>query len=471
MHDTHVVVVRPSRAIEEDETLYVRLDVMDGMVFNGIEVEASHTLRRTEVADGVTTETTTFAAGARIPSENLIAGGAAGQSHVVFRSPAIPLNSYVMFDVEHALAVPLGTGAYRASISAYGNPDDAVDGRGAVGSIAGEATIVRVVSGLDASVTAGDPVEASVATGFRWFNPGPRAQARLGLFQAIAAPMGMVLSADDGLMAEDMDIINPADDSVTVSVEGDLTIGAFSVVRYNAAMPADDQAEPAVVAMDAGYDACPVGPAEVDDDPMNDDMGSLTNPDDAEAAVTSVGVESLGAGMYGLCVNVDTGGPMSNMNAVPEGEYTATVSVLSPGAMDPVEAASGTIGTITRDGASVEIAYLTTSEKHNQRIIIVNRGSSPVPITGIDFTSEDGVEVELLAPVQAALDNGLLAVPGNSSWVARMDETIAITSSGTPKRRTAATINFFGISDNLSVATTQVNLSDGSTDTVVYMVE
>ena len=43
----------------------------------------------------------------------------------------------------------------------------------------------------------------------------------------------------------------------------------------------------------------------------------------------SEGVQSLGAGMYGLCVNVDTAGPMSNMNAIPEGEYTATVSVVT----------------------------------------------------------------------------------------------------------------------------------------------
>ncbi len=199
-------------------------------------------------------------------------------------------------------------------------------------------------------------------------------------------------------------------------------------------------------------------------------MGTLTNPDDAEAAVTTVGTQSLTAGMYGLCVNVDTAGPMSNMNAIPEGEYTATVSILSPGAhaSEAIEAASGMIGSITRDGASVEIPYLTTSEKHNQRIIIVNRGSAPVAITSIDFTTEDGTDAELMDTVQSALDAGLLAVPGNSTWVARMDQTVSITGGS---RRTAATINFFGVSGNLSVATTQVNVSDGSTDTVVYEVD
>ena len=133
-----------------------------------------------------------------------------------------------------------------------------------------------------------------------------------------------------------------------------------------------------------------------------------------------------------------------------------------------MEAASGTIGTITRDGASVEIPYLTTSEKHNQRIIVVNRGMSPVPITSIVFTAEAGTEVELMDTVQAAMDNGLLVVPGQSTWVARMDETVSITGDS---RRTAASINFFGVKSNLSVATTQVNYSDDSTDTVVYALD
>ena len=291
----------------------------------------------------------------------------------------------------------------------------------------------------------------------------------LGLFQAIANPMG-VLSASDGLAAVDADIISTEMGSVTVSIEGDLSIGAFSVVDYNMAMMDDDSTVDVDETVIAGYDACPTGPAEADDDPMNDDMGTLTNPDDAEAEVTTVGTQSLGAGMYGLCVNVEPAGPMTSMNAIPAGEYTATVSVQSPGAheSEAVEAASDMIGSITRDGASVDIPYLTTSEKHNQRIIIVNRGTAPVPITSIDFTTEDGTEAELLAPVQAALDAGLVVVPGQSSYVRRMDETVSITGDS---RRTAATINFFGVRGNLSVATTQVNVSDGSTDTVVYMVD
>ena len=480
-HPVQVLVVKPARRIETSETLFVRLDLTGGMVLNGQTI-AVHQGARTMDAEGMdTTPTTTYTggtiAGATTAGSVQTAGGTAGDSFAVFRinNQAIGLDASIWIRVDHALAVPMGTGTYGASISAYTNADDAVAGVGAVSTISGEGTIVRVVSGLDAKVTPGDALTADVAVGFRWFtNPGGgsskpnRAAGPLGDFQAIANPMG-VLSASDGLAAEDSDIISTEMGAVSVTVEGDLAIGAFSVVPETPAV-ADDTNTDADESMDAFFAACPTGPAEIDDDPMNDDMGTLMNPDDAEAPVTTVGTQSFGAGKFRLCVNVDAAGPMSNDAAIPAGDYTATVSILSPGAheSEAVVAASGTIGTIRRNGASVDIPYLTTSEKHNQRIIIVNRGTAPVPITSIDFTTEDGTDAELMATVQAAMDAGLLVVPGQSSWVGRMDETVSITGDS---RRTAATINFFGVSGNLSVATTQINVSDGSTDTVVYMVD
>ena len=62
----------------------------------------------------------------------------------------------------------------------------------------------------------------------------------------------------------------------------------------------------------------------------------------------------------------------------------------------------------------------------------------------------------------------MLAVPAGETWVARMDETISISGDS---RRVAASIAFAATSGALSVATTQINLEDGSTDTVVYTVK
>ena len=57
--------------------------------------------------------------------------------------------------------------------------------------------------------------------------------------------------------------------------------------------------------------------------------------------------------------------------------------------------------------------------------------------------------------------------PGESVTM-RVGDMLNITGDS---RRTAATISFRGVKDNISVATTQVNREDSSTDTVMWPVE
>ena len=214
----------------------------------------------------------------------------------------------------------------------------------------------------------------------------------------------------------------------------------------------------------------PVAEGSVDQGTLQgaDGMELINEEGELPSGVTSASSGNLDPDVYLLCLNVDVMGPATNMNPIPEGDYSATASTKA-GATSPAQmVGEGDLASIDRNGASVDIPYLTTSEKHNQRLIIVNRGSRPVGITSIQFTTEDGTDVELMGPVQAAMDAGLLAVPANESWVARMDETISITGDS---RRVAASIAFAGTAGALSVATTQVNVSDGSTDTVVYDVD
>ena len=49
----------------------------------------------------------------------------------------------------------------------------------------------------------------------------------------------------------------------------------------------------------------------------------------------------------------------------------------------------------------------------------------------------------------------------------RVSDMLSITGN---TRRTAATLSFNGVMGDISVATTQVNLADGSTDTVMWPV-
>ena len=224
---------------------------------------------------------------------------------------------------------------------------------------------------------------------------------------------------------------------------------------------------------------CPMGSADAPDRgnlmERDEDGGYLIDMEGVNSGATEGTSGPLAIltdmSVYSLCVNVDVTGPETNANRIPETDFMGTVMITPAGEAvrpsDAYVAATGVIGRIKRNGASVEIPYLTTAEKHNNRLIVVNRGSLPAAITDIAFTTEDGTEVELMDDVQALMDAGMLAVPPKSTWVATMKETLNITG-GT--KRVSATLSFAATKGNISVATTLLN-HDGSTDTVVYMVD
>ena len=172
------------------------------------------------------------------------------------------------------------------------------------------------------------------------------------------------------------------------------------------------------------------------------------------------------AGSYKLCVQVDTMGPQPNTTPIPESEYTATItSVLSGRPLDLTT--DQPIGRITRNGATAHIAYLTTSEKQHQRVIVVNRGPQPIRIMDYKFQSEDGTMVELTAAAMAAQEAGAMIGPGETV-VRQVRDMINITGDS---RRTAVTMHFNAVADHVSVATTQVNRENSSTDTVMWPCE
>ena len=267
---------------------------------------------------------------------------------------------------------------------------------------------------------------------------------------------------------------------VSFHIMGNLNLGAFTLKPETFEMEDDGQGGMRRVLMNGepvvdGMTTCTGVTAATAPDRGtlvdSEGMFLISEEGDLPSGVDVASSGELDPNIYLVCVNVDVlGDEMTNTSPIPESDYTATAhfktgrNVLEVAQMAGME---GKLASIDRNGAEVEIPYLTTSDKHNQRIIVVNRGESPVAITSIQFTSEDGTDVELMDTVQSAMDAGLLAVPGKSTWVARMDETINITGDS---RRTAASISFAGTAGYLSVATTQVNVSDGSTDTVVYEV-
>ena len=402
-----------------------------------------------------------------------VATGGSGSSMVVFRMPSdgFAANAAVGVNVGDVIGLPNANVAdYMASMTFHSSVIDARDNVGAISKIgAKDVTFLKAVSGVASSITSAT-LTADVETGFLWFvNPTASARAsmpnvsraKLGTVQAQPDTAGSVLNAADGTAVEAEDVIHSTA-GVTIKVEGDFSVGAFALEAFTDTHPAG-AVDGAITKNDSA--TCP---ATLQGTKTAPGKGNLVP---SKADPTMATLSDLGPGIYQLCVEVDTAGAQSNTMPIPAGEYTATVSARATnGANDPyVEENSAKVGEIKRNGATANVSYLTTSEKHNQRLIIVNRGSRPITMTGITFQTEDGTEADLsdAAKAAAAIPGAGTIGPGDSVTY-RVRDMLSITGNS---RRTGASMSFNGSAANVSVATTQVNLEDSSTDTVMWPVK
>ena len=452
--------IRTTALLEVDGTWYLRV-TLDGMAFAGTADDDHVAVYYDE--GGTPTVRDPALTGGRTSIAQRVSGGNASDSAVVYRldvgTPGI--GDTIAFDFTDLLAAPRGTaGSYGMSMSVHSNVSDANSGANPVGRV-GSATLVRTLAGLNVGIHAFPGIEADVATGFLWFTKpggGNRAQVDLGY---------AMVGVNEGNRSEDLlnalygSELKPGQlltSPITMTVSGDLSIGAFSI-ESPVGMRDDDDAGTPVPCTDMGNN---------EDAPNGGDLRDADGMLITASGVTDVG--SMGGlaagGEHHLCVDVDMNGPQSNSQPIPRGEYIATLSALTPADLDDPEVlGEGVIGRIGRNGASVNIAYLTTSDKHNQRLIVVNRGSSPINVSDVVFQTEDGTDVEMTALAEQALE--AMLGPGESVTM-RVGDMLNITGDS---RRTAATLSFRGVKDNISVATTQVNREDSSTDTVMWPVE
>ncbi|MBO6658528.1 MAG: hypothetical protein JJ934_16675 [Pseudomonadales bacterium] len=152
-----------------------------------------------------------------------------------------------------------------------------------------------------------------------------------------------------------------------------------------------------------------------------------------------------------LCVTVD-----GTDDVINESTYSwTTVPVGVTNGVNTPSALGASLGSISRNGTTVQIPYLTTFEDYNQRLVIVNRGATDATYS-ITFTTEDDTTA-----TAGTAASGTVAKGSVISLKARDIVSLA------GKTRTAATLIVVAPSGNIDVATNQVNLADGSTDTVV----
>ena len=242
-------------------------------------------------------------------------------------------------------------------------------------------------------------------------------------------------------------------ESVSVTVEGDMTFGTFGLRTGTATdrcllttPPAGASAGTGVLTL-----APPLGEDEVTT------IGTATAVHREEAF-----------GKRNLCVRLPEAKPGETPKRIPISLYEATVSVAPPGGGRDV-VRMGLAGEIRRSGARVDLAHLTTSESYDQRIVIVNRSGATVRFEFVSFAPEKGVTVTLTPEAAAVSDSGLYTVGPRSQVVLSVAETLRIAgqrAGGLPM--TAATLSLNANEALIDVATVQTNREEGSTDTVVY---
>ena len=268
-----------------------------------------------------------------------------------------------------------------------------------------------------------DPMDLEATVEQRFQSFGDESTGMLGSF--IVGTNEDLLNADDGMAVTDDDIFTDADSSVTIS--GDFSFASMAWLVETG------------TACDAGT---PTDLLQREDETVMDELMEQI-PSAFETA-------------QHLCISVPEG---DDAVAIPAtAPYIVTTEYDAGTAMAgwPPNDGEHSLGSITRDGTTVHIPFLTTWADYNQRIVVSNRGANPAPYW-ITFRPEDGVMATPGMYATGTLD-------GNSTMVLRVMDVVTLDG----RTRTAATFVAEAKSTQIDVATVIVNMMTGGTDTVNY---
>jgi hypothetical protein len=147
------------------------------------------------------------------------------------------------------------------------------------------------------------------------------------------------------------------------------------------------------------------------------------------------------------------------VTVIPQSGYSIGINYSAGGIATTAGATDFTgvsLGAVGRNGTTQQINYLTTFASYNQRVYITNRGTTDATYA-FSFQTEDGV---------TATAGTAATGTSKAASVLALKAADIVTLAG--KTRTAATLTIVGTPGNFGIATQQVNLSNGATDTVVY---
>ncbi len=320
------------------------------------------------------------------------------------------------------------SGAVTAEVKFY-DPDDLTEARGNVGATldSESGAIAMFTPGLKVTVSEPRTFTASVATSFLNFVSGSNATATTATATLGTVTIEKAMDVHTPSM-EQVTLTNLLGTGSTLTVEGDFTLTENEEGEQDKDNVTLSSA--ATVADVASSNSVPSKFAE--------DGGSIVYTFGAPAEQT-------------YTLRLTAGGE----SAIQPSTYDYTFKFVAAGPAVKPEDKSGVFAEIVRDGLSVDIPYISTYSGYNHRLVLTNKGSRNADYQ-VEFRTEDGVTATAGTYARGT-------VPAREVMVIPMSKLVTL-EGGT---RAAGVITFEVPSTTITVATTQVTLADGSTDTVV----
>jgi len=365
-----------------------------------------------------------------VPAANVVVaqGGAAGDAYVIFDVTAtasgIPQADVLTLALAGLQLSP--TSATTLKFAHYSTSPDAVNQTNALASAsAQEASVANALTTTISATSLTADVGNGSGTPFTTFvAPASAGPAVIGNVKfALAAGSLDATGAPVNTLAQ---VITPA--SSSYSVTGDLSF----TTSTTAALTAAD--------LTFGGVASDTAATNVPSAKLSTLAGQVLAGAGNDVAITAK--SAINAGSYSLTVNL---AGIANAAYAP-----ATVS--------------GAIGSISRNGATVQVPYLTTNTGLNQKVVLVNRGSSDTTYS-VSFTTEGTVTA-----VAGTAATGTLKA--KSTTVLKATDLVTLTGGS----RTAATVTVLAPNSTIDAATQTVvtdpaSVSFGSSDTVALDVK
>ncbi len=344
-------------------------------------------------------------------------GGATGDNFIVFAVTATAL-------IDQTAAVELSldrlaigsSGAVGVSYELYSTASEALFEDSAFYRRE-LATYITTAASASASFTPGTNT-ADVDRGFLGFTSASISELRANVGSLEYKTVTGTLAAGNGLQVTLGDIVNEL--GTTLEFQGDFSFGNWYL--------------------------------DADSNCASPDATLLIDAEDSSMATATL--RDVGSnGYHQLCVEVN-----GETDEIVSGEYlaSATPGPLFAAQLFSAARFSGAVGVIELNGTVVNMPNLTTFSDYRQRITLVNHRDLPVDYS-FSFTPEEGV---FATPLDAA--SGTL--PPNTTVVLQVTDVVVLTGGN----RCAATLAADARVGAVTVSTTQVNVSNGSTDTVVY---